>query len=209
MTCRLFAVKQMAGKPRVKQPKVEAFGRLLQTLRKQVQNPRGDATPLSADAIARLVRAVGPHLSLVGSTLWRWEEGEVTSPDPLILRELARIYQTSFPNLLSVLDANRSNPALDDKEAFRILEDTPDAGQQPSTQDRHLKPITEHVVEAASILIDIGDQIHRVAESLLARHAANLGLTSAEQPPHHRAARGTARPAGVKGTGRRRVKNGG
>ena len=184
---RLLLLNQMAGKPRVKQPKLEAFGRLLARLREQLQATRNDGVTLSHEAIARRVRAAGPHLSLVGSTLWRWEEGEVSSPDPLILRQLADIYHTSFPNLLAVLEANRSNPALDDKEAARILEESSDA--RPPADTRRLESFTEQTIDTAAMLIDLGDQLHRLAEALLARHVATLGLAQTTESAHHRTTR--------------------
>jgi len=98
---------------------------VLQSLHLQYEARLGGKT-MSHDALARIVNRrlgerISDRLSLAGSTLWRWEAGEVAAPDPLILRELADIYGVPFDRLLAVLECNLREPHLTEEMGLVIL----------------------------------------------------------------------------------------
>lgn len=91
----------MAGK-RFRPVRVAIFGRRLAELRGK----------RSARQI--LQRAGGLGVRLTPSTLYQYENGTVTAPDPAVLWALSRIYGISLDGLVSLLVANRNNLALDE-----------------------------------------------------------------------------------------------
>lgn len=164
------------SKTRTKYPLLQGFSGTLKVLHRRLEERRGKPVPL--ELIVRRLERIGPHLSLGVSTLWRWMEGEVQSPDPLILRELAGLYGTDYAALLAVLDANRRNPRLSTEEAVRVLE-SHRAGSVPEVSapfdSGGIAP--ESVLETAAQLIDLGDQITELGIELVRRQTAALGLT--------------------------------
>lgn len=119
-----FKIIPKMTRSRTKAPLLTAFGGVLKHLHEA--HARDAGKTLSHDALSRTLtirvgKRVSPSLRLGGSTLWRWEAGEVASPDPLILRELADMYGVRFDGLLAVLEANLKNPNLTAEEGIRIL----------------------------------------------------------------------------------------
>lgn len=157
---------------RTQSPLLLGFGGALKSLRTRYGKHRG--RDFSHEVLARVIRKRRPHLSIGGPTLWRWEEGQVGSPDPLVLRELAALFGAEYEALLAVLDANRADPQLSAEDGLRILETH--AGSDPkngsSTRGEPPGLSFEDVLETAASLLDVGDQLHQLAAALLGRQAA-------------------------------------
>lgn len=167
------------AKSRTKRPLVRAFGGALKALHSRFEQQRG--RDFSHEAVARLVNAHGPHLSMSGPTLWRWEEGQVESPDPLILGALAHIYGADSSALLRVLDANRRDPSLREGDGDTILQGGGDARTTASAElSSHSGPAPgslsgDDTIGLAVVMLDIADQLQRTAEYLIGRQAAVAG----------------------------------
>lgn len=179
---------------RTKEPLLEAFGGVLRQLRDRMAQSKGSA--ISHDALARIVTKQSAHLSIAGPTLWRWEEGEVRSPDPLVLRALAKLFGVEFPALIDVLDANRANPGLSVEDAFALLE-SHGAHSSHASPDPSIAPdqdADDPILGLAARLIDTGDQLYGIAESILGRYLATAGdppatRNDADSPPRTKTAR--------------------
>ena len=165
-----------------------AFGGVLKALHQRRHRT------LSHEALARLVQAENPACTIGGPTLWRWENGEVDSPDPLVLRQLARIYDVEYSGLLAVLEANRVNERLTAEDGQRILEahGTAAGGAEATTaadRDGAAMLTPEDIADTAATLIDIGERLHGLAESLLGRQAAALSAVPSARHETDRARR--------------------
>lgn len=180
---------------RTKEPLLEAFGGVLRQLRDRMAQSKGSA--ISHDALARIVTKQNAHLSIAGPTLWRWEEGEVRSPDPLVLRALAKLFGVEFSALLDVLDANRADPRLSVEDASALLESTGAHHSSHASPDPATVPeeaADDPILGLAARLIDTGEQLYGIAESLLGRHLATAGdppatRDAADPPPRAKTAR--------------------
>lgn len=181
---------------RTKNPLYGAFGGTLKRLRERFARQRG--RDFSHEAIAILVagrlKKLGPDLTFSGPTLSRWEAGQVGNPDPLALRELAAIYDTTFAALTRVLLANRENPRLHERTAFALLEaadDIPASNPEPSPTE---STFTDLAVETAARLITASDELAQLAERLLHQASRRQAPASGDSP--------TARDAGHRKTRR-------
>lgn len=193
---KLAPPNEMA-KSRTKQPLRGAFGFVLRTLHERHEQARGGRKS-SHESIARVIderlKKIGPTLSFAGTTLWRWEQGQVSTAKALPLQELSAFYGLPRTALSAVLEANVKTPDLPDEDGLRILEnathgteaETPDSlsGQQPRY---HLVyPLSGFsAVEAAARLFDASEELASLAEAIM--HAASGGQTPiARRPPAKR-----------------------
>lgn len=180
---------------RTDHPSRLAFGGVLRMLRER--RPR---TINARDRIAALVRKHAPGLTFSGSTLARWEAGEVDKPNPVVLQALADLYRVQFAGLLAVLDANRGDPALTADDGLRILEARHARGGQSdpvSSPEPAAEFSPENVTDGdiANTLIDLAATITKLAAAVLGRQAAAVGTHQSVRNGSDRAHRGpTARP---------------
>lgn len=187
---------------RTKHPQLRAFGGALRWLHKRYETRLG--RPFSHDAIARLVRRGREHLRFGGPTLWRWEEGEVSSPDPLVIQALAQLYDVEHDALLSVLNTNRSNRHLTAEDGERFLGgyigSTPPSAAAEG-QDPQLHADTANtLVDVAADLAAAGERLQRLAEAILGGHAPIARDRKPELAQNHP----TVRRAAARATRRRR-----
>jgi transcriptional regulator with XRE-family HTH domain len=146
------------AKTRTQQPLLEGFGALLKELHADYETRKGAV--MSHDAIARIItdrnkQIGGPTLSFVGSTLWRWEEGQVGSPDPYVLRELAAIYDADFYALMDVLVANRSRRAMTLEEARYILQGNSRRGSTSPATEARVQQLEQTVKDQRDLINEI------------------------------------------------------
>ncbi len=92
-----LAFSAMAGRPVV----VGAWGRQLTTLRQK----------RSLSTVLRKLRQLGID-NISRSTLYQYEKGQVTAPDPVVLWGLAQIYGIDVGQLIEALARNRRHPDL-------------------------------------------------------------------------------------------------
>lgn len=161
---------RMAG-TRTKGPLLVGFGGVLRDLHDQLERKKNRS--VSFDAVARTIRKQHPHLVIGGPTLWRWTQGQVRSPDPLVLRALATVYGVEYSALLAVLDQNRVDAHLSVEDAHVLMESHGARTSSPPP----LAPVPEEpdtpadsVLVLAARLIDTGEQLFALAESILGRH---------------------------------------
>jgi transcriptional regulator with XRE-family HTH domain len=115
----------LMARSRTKSPLLLAFGGVLQHL--HAEHERRLGRPLSHDALARtvtdrLANRVSAVVSIEGSTLWRWESGEVRRPNYIVLAELAALYAVPIEAVMAVLEANVRDPALSTAQGLNILD---------------------------------------------------------------------------------------
>lgn len=178
---------RLMAKSRTKRPLLRAFGGALRLLHAQFEEKRG-GRHFSHKAIALMVGGEArPHLSLDGSTLHRWEDGQTENPDFLVLQDLARVYGADVQVLLQILDANRRDPLLLEADGEAMLRrgggdasTTSPAETSPRIQDPGGLSATD-TLELAVTMLDVGLQLQRTAEQLIGRQVAVVGDPSA----HH------------------------
>jgi hypothetical protein len=166
---------------RTQQPLLRAFGAALRVLHARYEAARG--REFSHDALANQLtarlRKFGPELSIRGSTLHRWEDGQVWSPAPLALRELAALYGTTYTVLITVLFRNAEQPDLPATEGLRLLEEATAHGTSDDSVGSLALPLPLDgfsATEAAARLITTSDELVSLAEHIL--HAASGGQTA-------------------------------
>jgi hypothetical protein len=185
------------AKSRTKQPLLKAFGGVLASLHEEYEVRLGKK--MSHNALARLISRrladnVSPAVSIGGTTLWRWEAGEVSAPSPLVLKEMGSIYGVAFEQLLLVLEANLREPSLSVDQALAIIRgdlacqpsgetsvpsakggepDVP-ASVAPGVLGKPTVPV-EDVVDVAARLIEYAEQLQEAALALLGRQAPTPG----------------------------------
>ncbi len=106
-------------KSRTKNELLTGFGGVLDALHRAYAQARDKKFSHEA----RLVRtSLSDHgISVAGSTLWRWEKGEVKGVDAVVLQALAHIYGLTLQDIMVVLEANLQNPHLSQAEALAML----------------------------------------------------------------------------------------
>ncbi len=126
------------ARSRTTAPLLVAFGGVLKALRAAHERRSGRAR--SHGAVARILNQrlavrVSDRVSMGGTTLWRWEAGEVASPDPVILRELSDLYGVPDDGLLEVLEANLRDPQLTVEQGMTVLRAAAGREQGPGSNE--------------------------------------------------------------------------
>jgi transcriptional regulator with XRE-family HTH domain len=120
-----FACRLRMPRSRTKNPLLFAFGAVLMDMRKryEVRTRRNQSHLAVARSLtAKLKKRFAERVSIGSSTLFRWETGEVQRLNPIVLKELALLYDTTFDGLLAVLEANLSDPGLTVENAHALLQ---------------------------------------------------------------------------------------
>lgn len=204
-----FKKAQQMPRSRTKAPLLHAFGGVLKQLHgehEQQANKKLSHDALSRTLTARIAKRVSPSVTVGATTLWRWEAGEVASPDPLILRELGDLYGVGFHALLAVLEANLKNPRLTSEDGARLLFDllrqTGDQTSDPQTgrsdvahtsaAHARLQQLEAQHATALQAMQDVADQL----VDALAAQGVDVLTKDARAGKKKSGARGGTRKAG-------------
>lgn len=146
---------------------MRAFGRVLGRLRHARRTPAG--LELSRQAVVNLLQVPssrGPKRRFDQSTLSRWEDGDVSGLDALVLRELSRIYERPHDRLLDVLAANRRNPRLSEEDALSLLGATGDERTEGAPATSEGQSRQRALEDAGAAILDCSDRLHQLADHL-------------------------------------------
>lgn len=185
---------EMTTRSRTKQPLLMAFGALLEELRHRLAG--GDR--LSHEAVARLVvQRSGGVVAFGGPTLWRWEQGQVWSPDPLALKALAAVYTVRLDALLLILERNRADATLSAAEAHRLFweaihdaADTSAATSENVFDDRFVLDLAQQIIdlrEQLQAVTKVGDALEAIAGGITRRQITVARHRAADRDARDRA----------------------
>jgi transcriptional regulator with XRE-family HTH domain len=118
------------------------------------------------------------HAALTRQVLLRLERGQTKNPEPEVLQAIAALYGEPYQRVLGRFLAQRYG--IDIGEGAQVKSDSSAQSVNPDTlgefsADPAIRDIPTAILEAVSVLTDMGDTFYRHAEALLTGHFADIG----------------------------------